>query len=61
MGSARVNYQRGAGMKAIAFALGLAVSINGFGQTPSKDPEVLQSLLAEVRQLRLDVESITVA
>ena len=33
----------------------------GLGQTPAKEPDTLQALLAEVHQLRQDIEAMTVA
>jgi chromosome segregation ATPase len=45
----------------IAFALLFFVAWAGFGQTPAKDPDTLQALLVEVRQLRQDIEAMTVA
>jgi chromosome segregation ATPase len=34
---------------------------SAFCQTPAKEPDTLQALLAEVHQLRLDIEGMTVA
>jgi DNA repair exonuclease SbcCD ATPase subunit len=44
------------------FLLGfLLISTAAFGQTSSTDSQTLQALLAEVRQLRQDLQNITVA
>jgi len=44
------------------FLLGfLLISAAAFGQTSSTDSQTLQALLAEVRQLRQDLQNITVA
>ena len=43
-----------------AFALVLFAVSSGLCQTPEK-PDVLQSLLTEVHQLRQDIEAMTVA
>jgi hypothetical protein len=48
-------------MKKITLAaLFLAVS-NAICQTPAKEPDTIQALLTEVRQLRQDIEAMTVA
>ena len=39
----------------------LAAASTALGQTPAKDTDTLQALLGEVRQLRQDIESMTVA
>ena len=43
----------------ISVALMLFAASNAFCQTPAKEPETLQALLTEVRQLRLAIESMT--
>ena len=49
-------------MKAMVLAVILSsMASNGLGQMAVKEPETMQSLLAEVRQLRLDIEAMTVA
>jgi hypothetical protein len=47
-------------MRIFTVAMMLAAS-NGLCQTPAKEVDTLQSLLVEVRQLRQDIESMTVA
>jgi len=39
----------------------LLLAMNLLSQTPSKDPDTIQALLVEVRQLRQDIEAMTVA
>jgi chromosome segregation ATPase len=46
--------------KITLFALFLAAS-NAICQTPAKEPDTIQALLTEVRQLRQDIEAMTVA
>jgi chromosome segregation ATPase len=48
-------------MTKIVFVGMLLAASGGLCQTPQKDPGTLQSLLAEVRQLRQDIEAMTVA
>jgi hypothetical protein len=48
-------------MRIIGFLVLLCTGANGFGQTPVKDPDTVQALLVEVRQLRQDLEAMTVA
>src|SRR5438105_2224447 len=43
---------------AVAIAVSAAA---GFAQAPAKDPDTLQALLVEVRQLRQNIEAMTVA
>ena len=45
----------------MAFLMMLWAAANGSCQTPPKDPDALQALLVEVRQLRQDIEAMTVA
>jgi septation ring formation regulator EzrA len=45
----------------VLIAGGLTLIAGGFGQTPEKAPDTLQALLAEVRQLRQDIEAMTAA
>src|SRR2546428_11236927 len=48
--------------RSLFLVLGLfAVSTSAFGQTTSTDSRTLQALLVEVRQLRQDLQTITVA
>jgi len=47
-------------MRKIAFAVMLFAAV-GLCQTPAKEPDALQALLLEVRQLRQDIEAMTVA
>ena len=47
-------------MRRIALALLSLLPAMILGQTPVKDPDTLQSLLAEVRQLRQAIEAMTV-
>lgn len=47
-------------MKKIAFFL-MVFAVHGICQTPPKDSDTLQALLVEVRQLRQDIEAMTVA
>ena len=47
-------------MRRIA-SLGMLLAVNGLSQTTAKDPDALQALLVEVRQLRQDIEGLTVA
>jgi chromosome segregation ATPase len=47
-------------MRRIAL-LGMLMAANGLSQTTAKDPDALQALLVEVRQLRQDIEGMTVA
>jgi len=46
---------------AFLFPILLLIPISASGQGPSKDSQTLQELLAEVRQLRQDLQSTTVA
>jgi hypothetical protein len=48
-------------MKKIALFAAMFWTASGFCQTPVKEPATLQALLAEVHQLRLDIEAMTVA
>jgi hypothetical protein len=48
-------------MKTSGLAVALFAAAVAFGQAPSKEPDTLQALLAEVRQLRQDIEAMTVA
>lgn len=48
-------------MKNLVLALVLSLPLPCFCQTAAKEPDALQSLLAEVHQLRLDIEGMTVA
>jgi chromosome segregation ATPase len=47
-------------MRAIALAVILLGAFDGFCQTQMKETDALQSLLVEVRQLRQDIEAMTV-
>ncbi len=48
-------------MGKIALVAMLLTVANGLGQTPPKDPDAVQALLVEVRQMRQDIETMTVA
>jgi len=48
-------------MRKIALTVMLFAASGALGQTPAKEPDTLQSLLLEVRQLRQDIEAMTVA
>jgi chromosome segregation ATPase len=48
-------------MGKIALAVMLFTASDGLCQTPAKEPDTLQALLVEVRQLRQDIEAMTVA
>ena len=48
-------------MKTCGLAMALFAAAVAFGQAPAKEPDTLQALLAEVRQLRQDIEAMTVA
>jgi chromosome segregation ATPase len=48
-------------VKTIALAVTLFAASEGLCQTPVKEPATLQALLAEVHQLRQDIEAMTVA
>jgi hypothetical protein len=48
-------------MKTRGLAVALFAAAVAFGQAPAKEPDTLQALLAEVRQLRIDIEAMTVA
>lgn len=48
-------------MRKIALAVVLSVIPVALCQTPAQDPDTLRTLLAEVRQLRQDIEALTVA
>jgi hypothetical protein len=48
-------------MKKITFGAMLLVASNAVCQTPAKEPDTIQALLTEVRQLRQDIEAMTVA
>src|SRR5581483_1702605 len=43
------------------FVLFIMLAFCAMCQTPAKDPDTIQALLVEVRQLRQDIESMTVA
>ena len=47
-------------MRKIVIAM-LVAAAHGTCQTPAKDPDTLQALLVEVRQLRQDIEAMTAA
>jgi hypothetical protein len=48
-------------MKTCGLVMALFAAAVAFGQAPAKEPDTLQALLAEVRQLRQDIEAMTVA
>ena len=48
-------------MKIITLAAMVFAASNALCQTPAKEPDTIQSLLTEVRQLRQDIEAMTVA
>jgi chromosome segregation ATPase len=48
-------------MRTFTFAAMWLAASNGLCQTPAKEPDTLQSLLAEVRGLRQDIQAMTVA
>jgi chromosome segregation ATPase len=48
-------------MKRITLAALLLAASNAICQTPAKEPNTIQALLTEVRQLRQDIEAMTVA
>jgi hypothetical protein len=48
-------------MRTIGFFVMLFIASDGLCQTPVKETDTLQSLLAEVHQLRMDIEAMTVA
>ena len=48
-------------MRTTALAVMLLAASDGLCQTPAKEPDALQALLVEVRQLRQDIEAMTVA
>ena len=48
-------------MKTITLAALLLAASNAICQTPAKEPDTIQALLTEVRQLRQDIEAMTVA
>ncbi len=48
-------------MRKTALAVILLAAANGMGQTQATDPDALRALLAEVHQLRQDIEAMTVA
>ncbi len=48
-------------MKKIGLSIVLFTAFNLLGQTPAKDADPVQALLVEVRQLRQDIEAMTVA
>ena len=48
-------------MRKIALAVVFSVVPAALCQTPSQEPDTLRTLLAEVRQLRQDIEAMTVA
>lgn len=48
-------------MRKTVLAAMLFVVSDGLCQTPAKEPDILQSLLVEVHQLRQDIEAMTVA
>ncbi len=48
-------------MKSMGLAVALLAAAVAFGQAPAKEPDTLGALLAEVRQLRLDIEAMTLA
>jgi chromosome segregation ATPase len=48
-------------MRGIALIVVTLGTFTALGQTTPKDPDVVQALLAEVRQLRHDIEGMTVA
>ena len=50
-------------MKTTTFALAAMfwAAVNGLAQSAAKDPDAIQALLVEVRQLRQDIEAMTVA
>jgi hypothetical protein len=48
-------------MRTMVFSVMLFIASDGLCQTPVKETDTLQSLLAEVHQLRMDIEAMTVA
>jgi chromosome segregation ATPase len=48
-------------MRPITLAALLLAASNAVCQTPAKEPDTIQALLTEVRQLRQDIEAMTVA
>lgn len=48
-------------MKTSGFAVALCAAAVAFGQGPVKEPDALQALLVEVRQLRQHIEAMTIA
>jgi hypothetical protein len=49
------------GRRTMVFSVMLFIASHGLCQTPVKETDTLQSLLAEVHQLRMDIEAMTVA